>query len=62
MSQLQEIIHRTTHVAFESGRIAEQQRFLKLLKDAKKDAADYPSVPAYFIIMEVEKLVKAGKK
>lgn len=58
MNQLQEIIHRTTHIAFQSGQISERRRLLKLLKEAKKDAAQFPSVSPYFIIMQLEKQVK----
>ncbi len=62
MSQLQEIIHRTSHLAFESGRVSEQNRILRYIQDAKADATKWPSVPAYFIIKEVERLIKEGQR
>jgi hypothetical protein len=61
MSQLQEIIHRTSHLAFESGRLSEQNRVLKYLKDAKQDATQWPSIPAYVIIRELERLIRQDK-
>ena len=47
MSQLQEVIHRTTHIAFESGQIAERNRILNLIQQAKSVTAEQYSTPAY---------------
>jgi len=33
--QLQELIHRSSHVAFESGANAERYRIIKLINDSK---------------------------
>jgi hypothetical protein len=62
VSQLQEIIHRTSHLAFEAGKLSEQNRILRYLQDAKADSTQWPSVPAYFIIKEVERQIKGEQK
>lgn len=39
-SELQEIIHRTMHLAFEQGKQAEQERIVKLLENQYCDGKD----------------------
>lgn len=57
MSDLQEIIHRTTHLAFESGELAERQRIVTILRAAKEASANQPSVPAYIVLNSIMKQV-----
>jgi hypothetical protein len=58
MSQLQEVIHRTTHIAFESGQIAERNRILSLIQQAKSVTANEYSTPAYLVLRVLEKEIK----
>lgn len=57
MSELQEIIHRTTHLAFESGEVAERHRVITILRAAKEASANQPSIPAYIVLNSVMKQV-----
>lgn len=58
MSQLQEIIHRTTHIAFESGQITERSRILGLIQEAKDATVNQYSTPAYLVLRDLEKEIK----
>jgi hypothetical protein len=59
MSELQEIIHRTTHIAFQSGQITERTRILSLIQEAKDETVNHYSTPAYIVLRELEKEIKA---
>jgi hypothetical protein len=49
--QLQELIHRSSHVAFESGANAERYRIIKLVIDSKVINADQK----YFLLEAIKK-------
>jgi len=49
--QLQELIHRSSHVAFESGANAERYRIIKLVIDSKVIDADQK----YFLLEAIKK-------
>jgi hypothetical protein len=48
--QLQELIHRSSHVAFESGANAERYRIIKLVTDSKVINADQK----YFLLQAIK--------
>jgi hypothetical protein len=52
--QLQELIHRSSHVAFESGANAERYRIIKLVIDSKVIDADQK----YFLLEAIKKVQK----
>jgi hypothetical protein len=49
--QLQELIHRSSHVAFESGANAERYRIIKLINDSKVINTDQK----YFLLEAIKK-------